>query len=186
MSTPAFNPTTLAQLISSLLPAFFAGTIFGYNYIFIPPLLLHTDDRTLALQWLSAYQFGARYVRPLATASTLSSAYLLFSVLRSSNAELTMRLSYLLGFISLPLLLAYTLMIMEPGVNGALKYKSKLLIGDKVKFQGRAKVGEEHETASEASKEWAEKTGVRELLAYGRKPSVGKFSWVNFIDAARM
>nr|OQO28328.1 hypothetical protein B0A51_05447 [Rachicladosporium sp. CCFEE 5018] len=169
MFTPGFDPTTIAQLVSSLLPAFFAGTIFGYNYIFIPPLLLHTDDRTLALQWLSAYQFGARYVRPLAATSTLSSAYLLYSALGSSDTDTTVKLSYLTGFLSLPMLLAYTLLVMEPGVNGALKHKVKLLVGEKVKFHGRAKVGEEHETASKRSKKWAEKTGVRELLAVWKR-----------------
>ncbi|KAK6430538.1 hypothetical protein LTR95_013308 [Oleoguttula sp. CCFEE 5521] len=140
-----------------------------YNYIFIPPLLLHTDDRGLALQWLSAYQFGARYVRPLAVTSTLSSASLLFSALTSTSSDTTIQISYLIGFLSLPLLLAYTLLVMEPGVNGALKYKAKLLVGKKVRFQGRAKIGEEHETASEASKKWAEGTGVRDLLAVWKR-----------------
>ena len=64
-----------AKVASALLPALFAGTIIGYNYIFIPPVLKHSEERVLSKQWLEAYQSGARYVWPLVQTTTACNVY---------------------------------------------------------------------------------------------------------------
>lgn len=164
---------TAAKLGSALLPAFFAGTIFGYNYILIPPILAHSEERALAKQWLEAYQFGARYVRPLVQTTTACNAYLVYIAVSQAPASGWWETvtsagvpGYIAALLSLPLLMAYTLGVMEPGINGALKAKVEKLIGKEAAQlkKDSVPVGEERETAAPATKEWAQTESLRSLV----------------------
>lgn len=164
---------TAAKLGSALLPAFFVGTIFGYNYILIPPILRHSDERVLAKQWLQAYQFGARYVRPLVQTTTACNAYLVYlAVSRAPTSGMKETLvsagvpGYIAALFSLPLLMAYTLGVMEPGINGALKAKVEKLVGKEEAGLKRdsVPVGEGRETATPATKEWSQTESLRSLI----------------------
>ena len=158
-----------AKLASALLPAFFCGSIFGYNYIFIPPMLKHSEERVVAKQWLEAYQFGARYVRPLVQITTICNAYLVYLAISQAPAASLMNAGvpgYVASLLSLPLLMVYTLGVMEPGINGALKAKVEQLVGkeDAQLKRGSVSVGEGRATASRATKEWAEMESLRSLV----------------------
>lgn len=169
-----FQYLSAAVAISAaLLPAFFAGTIFGYNYIFLPPVLKHSEERVLAQQWLEAYQFGARYVRRLMQAIVYCNVYLAARAVglarRSepktplANTAMPGHLAAMLVFMSI---MAYTLIVMEPGINGALKVKVETIMGEnEVDLKhDNVPVGEERQTATSAWKERAQRESLRSLI----------------------
>ena len=150
------------------------GITFAYSYIVIPPLLTHAAPTTLAQQWLQAYQYGPGFIRPLILTGTLSNALLAyFSPSRISCKLYT--LAALLTFSIIP----YTILYMEPGINGAGKWKAEKLLkeqGVRMEENGKGMPSAWKHTATEKCRMWAERRDMREIV--GRWGVVNGRKWM--------
>lgn len=167
----SFPPTStlpVLRLLGTVVPSFFAGTVWAYNYILLPPLLDHAPPPILGKQWLQAYQFGARFVPPLVILSTLSNGLLAWHASKTTACGRWDTLEsafgqYRIAAVTLPLLIAYTIGYMEPGINGELKAKVGKLAGVDLK-ENEALADPEAYTATAATKVEAEKESLESLV----------------------
>ncbi|KAK4248098.1 hypothetical protein C7999DRAFT_13901, partial [Corynascus novoguineensis] len=141
---------------------------------------IQIQTKLLARQWLALYQQGPRWVPPLVHTGALSNLYLAFSSSSSSgsggsSSPFLYLAAALVTFSVLPL----TFLVMEPGINGACKWKvAEVLKGDKgddgesvnlpvARGGGERSIGMPSVTrhsASEGSKRSAEEVGMGELV----------------------
>ncbi|KAH7094267.1 hypothetical protein FB567DRAFT_585653 [Paraphoma chrysanthemicola] len=122
-------------------------------------MVSHASPKLLARQWLQAYQFAPVFVAPLIILGASSNAVLAYVNVNST------RTSYLYGAAALlnTSIIPYTALYMEPGVNGAGKWKAQqLLREDGLTLNGRG-AGTDKDTASETSKQWAEKVDMKTI-----------------------
>lgn len=131
------------------------GFTFAYPHVLIPPLTTHAPPKLLARQWLQAYRFAPTFVAPLVMLGTASNALLAYLFFSSSSFSAAAKL-YGLAALATASIAPYTALYMEPGVNGAGKWKAReLLGGDEVVFKGMGR-GTERDSATGAAKSWAE------------------------------
>ncbi|KAL2196892.1 hypothetical protein P885DRAFT_36938 [Corynascus similis CBS 632.67] len=140
------------------------------------------QTKLLARQWLVLYQQGPLWVPPLVHTGVLSNLYLAFSSSSSSGSGSGSSSSpflYLAAALVILSVLPLTFLVMEPGINGACKWKvAEVLKGDKgddgesgnlpvARRVGERSIGIPSVTrhsASEGSKRWAEEVGIGELV----------------------
>jgi hypothetical protein len=124
----------------------------------MPPLLTHAPPKILAKQWLQAYQFAPVFVAPLIIAGTLSNALLAF---------FTGQESYWAAALMIGSVIPYTAVYMEPGINGAGKWKCQELLKNDDGGSGFRLLegnGTKADTAREGWKRWAEKVEMKEIV----------------------
>jgi hypothetical protein len=124
---------------------------------------MHAPPKVLAKQWLQAYQFAPAFVAPLILLGMGSNAWL---------AYLTAEPAYAVAAGLNAVIVPYTAVYMERGVNGAGKWKVKEILrreGEGVLLKDG--MGTEADTASEEWKRWAE--GVE------MKTIVERWAWTN-------
>ncbi|KAK4546453.1 hypothetical protein LTR36_002130 [Oleoguttula mirabilis] len=128
----------------------------------------------MAKQWLHGYQYGPLWVPPLIAPATAANALLAYL------AETPMqRWMYVAAALSIFSILPITFLYMEPGINGAAKWKVQTLLKDEgfvmrdttVYFPSAHRHG-----STRASRAWAEKTDMRELILFWRR--VNNVRWV--------
>ncbi|GAB1316586.1 hypothetical protein MFIFM68171_06796 [Madurella fahalii] len=171
---PLVGLTLAAQWAGIAMPTLYAGITFQYSLTL--PLLVHTspDHKTLARQWLAVYQQGPVFVPPLICIGTLASAYLSYLNPPSSSfpsprsSFLTAQTLYAAAAVLTLSIMPITFLYFEPGINGACKWKvQRLLEQDGFRMpegeKGRIPRVDRH-SASEASKEWAERAEMGELV----------------------
>ncbi|KAK4035434.1 hypothetical protein C8A01DRAFT_17907, partial [Parachaetomium inaequale] len=110
--------------------------------------------KLLARQWLALYQLGPVWVPPLIHTGILSNLFLSFIHPSERNLYL---LAAALTFSILP----FTFLYLEPGINGACKWKVAGLLQDEGfampgRKKGLVKPSVVRHSASESSKKWAE------------------------------
>lgn len=137
----------------------FSGLTFTYSHVVIPPMTAHAPPKLLAKQWLQAYQFAPAFVAPLillGTSSNVLLSYLTYEVSSNSSAL------YATAAVLTASIVPYTALYMEPGVNGAGKWKAQqLLQGD---FELRdAGQGTDRDTARVSWKSWAETVDMKTI-----------------------
>jgi hypothetical protein len=138
----------------------------------------------LARQWLALYQQGPRWVPPLIQTGFLANLFLaFFSSSPTTPSQTHLYTSAALLTLSI---LPLTFLHLEPGINGACKWKAAQLLkapkkegeeGDEPAPPGPAllllpqkkgrfvmPVSVERHSASEASKRWAERTDMAGLV----------------------
>jgi hypothetical protein len=112
------------------------------------------------------------FVRPLVLSGTLANIYL--SLFNSTSQRLLYLLAATLTFSIVPI----TLLLFEPGINGACKWKVQRLLQDegfrmpiRTVTPGRRRTGwiitipsPDRHSATDASKRWAEEAGMEELV----------------------
>jgi hypothetical protein len=126
----------------------------------MPPLIAHAPPKLLAKQWLQAYQFAPVFVAPLILLGVSSNALLAYLTRPSSSLALSLYAAAALANASI---IPYTALYMEPGVNGAGKWKVQELLRDEgYKLQGEGQ-GTDKDTASGAAKRWAEKVDMKTI-----------------------
>jgi hypothetical protein len=114
----------------------------------------------MARQWLQAYQIAPIYVAPLIILGASSNAALAYFVAGTSRSQTI----YALAAVAIASIIPYTALYMEPGVNGAGKWKAQeLLREDGFKLQGSGKTGTNKATARESAKQWAQKVDMQTI-----------------------
>lgn len=122
-------------------------------------MVTHASHKLLARQWLQAYQFAPVFVAPLIILGASSNALLAYLNMSSTRTSCLYGAAALLNTSIIP----YTALYMEPGVNGAGKWKAQqLLREDGLTLNGRG-AGTDKDTASETSKQWAEKVDMKTI-----------------------
>ncbi|KAI4945973.1 hypothetical protein J4E91_007414 [Alternaria rosae] len=113
-----------------------------------------------AKQWLQAYQFAPIFVAPLIISGASSNALVAYL---SSNSASPARLLYVFAALANAIIIPYTALYMEPGVNGAGKWKAQELLRDEEFVLKSTGQGTDRDTASEAAKKWAEKVDMKTI-----------------------
>ncbi len=128
----------------------------------IVPMILHAPPKLMAKQWLTIYQCGPYWVRPLCAAGTLCNGYLAW--IGSPGLQQNL---YIAATIAMGSVLPITFLFFEPGVNGACKWKVQSLLRDEgfemPPFNGLPSSVRHSATAS--TKAWADKTDMSELVS---------------------
>ena len=109
------------------------------------------------------YQYGPLWVIPLVWPGTVANIYLSYTSPSHSHARLVYASAAALYFSVLPLTFFY----MEPGVNGAAKWKVQILLRDEgfSMPEGMVWKPSAHRHASTlATREWAERVEMREIV----------------------
>lgn len=138
--------------------SYFAGLTFTYSHVVIPPLIAHAPPKLLAKQWLQAYQFAPFFVAPLILLGASSNASLAYLSTGSSSY-----VPWLYGTAAAAItsIIPYTALYMEPGVNGAGKWKAQeLLRGEFLLGEGQ---GTDNDTARATWKRWAESVDMKTI-----------------------
>jgi hypothetical protein len=114
----------------------------------------------MARQWLQAYQIAPVYVAPLILLGAFSNAALAYLTTGPSHSKMI----YSLSAVAIASIIPYTALYMEPGVNGAGKWKvQNLLREDGFELQGSGKTGTGKATARDSAKEWAQTVDMKTI-----------------------
>jgi hypothetical protein len=133
----------------------------------MPPLITHAPIKVLAKQWLQAYQFAPVFVAPLILSGALSNALL---------AYLTGQQLYAMAALLTAIIIPYTALYMEPGINGAGKWKVQSLLRDEDDgFRLKQGGGTKADTARENWKRWAEKVEMKEIVEVWARTNMWRY-----------
>jgi hypothetical protein len=114
----------------------------------------------MARQWLQAYQIAPIYVAPLILLGASSNAALAYLTKGNSRSKTV----YAVAAVAIASIIPYTALYMEPGVNGAGKWKAEeLLREDGFQLQGTGKTGTSKATATDAAKQWAQTVDMKTI-----------------------
>ncbi|KAG9186567.1 hypothetical protein G6011_09675 [Alternaria panax] len=160
MGEPSRTLVPILQAIATIAPAIYTGFTFAYSHVIIPTLITHAPPKLLAKQWLQAYQFAPIFVAPLILTGASSNALLAYISSRSSSSATFL---YVVAALVNASIIPYTALYMEPGVNGAGKWKAQKILRDKFVVLKGAGQGTDKDTASEAAKKWAEKVDMKTI-----------------------
>lgn len=142
---------------------------------FVEPIVNHApNQKVMAKQWLHGYQYGPAWVPPLVANGTLSNLYLAYL-----TSDSTRRNIYIAAALSIFSILPITFFYMEPGINGASKWKVQSLLKDEgfsmpdttVYMPSSRKHG-----STQASRRWAEKSDMKDLIKSWQK--INNVRWV--------
>lgn len=132
------------------------------------------DAKTMARQWLRGYQYGPIWVPPLVMPGTISNV-----VLALAATDPTEKLAYALAAACIFAIAPITFLYMEPGINGALKWKVQTLLKEDGFRMKETKIWFPHahrHGSTQASRRWAERTEIKELILFWRY--INNFRWV--------
>jgi hypothetical protein len=136
------------------------GFTFAYSHVVIPPMTTHASPKILARQWLQAYQVAPVFVAPLIILAIFSNATLAYlAATQCPRASLL----YMVAAVANVSIIPYTALYMEPGINGAGKWKAQEILraeGFGLKGVG---AGTDKDTANEHAKRWAEKVDMKTI-----------------------
>ncbi|KAI5367669.1 hypothetical protein Slin15195_G028000 [Septoria linicola] len=167
----------LARFLSIFCPTLFAGVTAQYSFILVDPTIAHApNEKIMAKLWLQAYQLGPYWVPPLILPGTIANLYLAISSTQSS----WQRYSYLFAACSIfSILMPITFFYMEPGINGACKWKVQLLLKEEGFMMPDTTIWKPSahcHGGTQKSREWAEKTSIIELMLFWRK--INNLRWI--------
>ncbi|KAF2716649.1 hypothetical protein K431DRAFT_341850 [Polychaeton citri CBS 116435] len=166
----------VVKLIGLVCPSLYAGFTMSDSLTFVGPIVSHASNQKIAAkQWLHGYQYGPAWVPPLIAPGV--SANLLLAYL--ANTKLQQQLYVLAGLANFTILFIITFLYMEPGINGALKWKVQTLLKDEgfnMKDTPLWSPSAYKHGSTQASRKWAEKTDVKELILVWRR--VNNWRWV--------
>ncbi|KAK4954910.1 hypothetical protein LTR10_007102 [Elasticomyces elasticus] len=144
--------------------------------------LRQSKERTVLMRLIGfhGYSYGPLWVPPLIGPGTLANLLLAYT-----TQSQTQRTAYIFAALSIFSILPITFLYMEPGINGASKWKVQTLLGDEgfsMKettwwFPSAFRHG-----STLASRRWAEQTDMKDLILFWRR--VNNWRWVIAIAAA--
>jgi hypothetical protein len=150
----------------------YPGFTFAYSHVVIPPMTRHAPPKLLAKQWLQAYQFAPVFVAPLIILGASSNALLAYF---SHRAVSRASLLYIAAAVANASIIPYTALYMEPGINGAGKWKAQeILREDGFALQGLGQ-GTDKDTARESAKRWAEKVDMKTVAETWAKTNAWRY-----------
>lgn len=145
------------------------------SFTFVQPIITHApNQKIMAKQWLHGYQYGPYWVPPLVAPGTLANVYL---ALKSQDPSI--RGLYIMAAIGIFSILPITFFYMEPGINGACKWKVQSLLKDEgfslpetsVFVPSSVKHG-----STQESRRWAEGSEMKALIQFWQR--VNNVRWV--------
>lgn len=128
----------------------------------------HAPPKLLAKQWLQAYQFAPTFVAPLIILGASSNA-----VLAYLTASRTSSL-YAVAAFAIASIIPYTALYMEPGVNGAGKWKAQELLRGEFELKNEGQ-GTDHDTARASWKRWAEDVDMKTIANLWAKTNAWRY-----------
>ncbi|KZM26875.1 hypothetical protein ST47_g1962 [Ascochyta rabiei] len=147
------------QAIALTAPSLYTGLTFTYSHVVIPPMTNHAPPKLLAKQWLQAYQFAPAVVAPLILLGASSNALLAYCTADSTSPASPL---YTVAAVAIASIVPYTALYMEPGVNGAGKWKAQELLRGEFELKGAGQ-GTDKDTARASAKRWAESVDMRAI-----------------------
>lgn len=132
----------------------------------------------MAKQWLHGYQYGPIWVPPLVASGTLSNIYLAY-LSSTSSSNPTPQFLYLAAALAIFSILPITFVYMEPGINGASKWKVQSLLKDEGFWMPDTTIfmpSSKKHGGTVASRRWAERSSMEDLIRFWR--SVNNVRWV--------
>lgn len=151
------------------------GFTVSDSFTFVQPIITHAPNQKIAAkQWYHGYSYGPMWVPPLIAPGTLSNIYL--AILASDPARRNCYIAAAIGIFSI---LPITFFYMEPGINGASKWKAQSLLKDEgfnlpettIFMPSSVKHG-----STQASRKWAESTDMKDLIKFWQR--VNNVRWV--------
>jgi len=127
----------------------------------------------MAKQWLHGYQYGPYWVPPLIAPGTFSNLYLALA-----TSDVTKRNAYCAAALAIFSILPITFFFMEPGVNGACKWKVQTLLQDEGFSMPKTPLwmpSSVKHGSTDKSRRWAESTNMKDLIRSWQR--VNNFRW---------
>ncbi|KAK4630883.1 hypothetical protein CLAFUW4_02518 [Fulvia fulva] len=165
----------IARFVGIVFPALYCGVTCDYSFTFVQPIVDHApNQKVMAKQWYYGYRTGPLWVPPLVAPGTFSNLFLAY--IAKDPFQQNFYLAAAMGIFSI---LPITFLYMEPGINGAAKWKTQTLLKDEgfslpettIFMPSARKHG-----GTQASRRWAEKTDMKELILHWR--FINNFRWV--------
>ncbi|KAL6712283.1 hypothetical protein ACN47E_000160 [Coniothyrium glycines] len=150
-----------SQVVAIIAPAIYTGFTFAYSHVVIPPLATHAPPKLLAKQWLQAYQFAPVFVAPLILTGTIANAAMAY-LTRSARSRV--QVLYAAAALATATIIPYTALYMEPGVNGAGKWKVQELLSDEGFELQQSGQGTDTDTANQKAKHWADSVDMKTIV----------------------
>ena len=152
-----------------------AGFTASDSLTFVQPIVTHApNQKIMAKQWYHGYSYGPSWVPPLVAPGTLSNVYLALT-----SSDPLQRNIYIAAATVIFSILPMTFFYMEPGINGASKWKVQSLLKDEgfslpettILVPSSVKHG-----STQNSRRWAEKTDMQDLIRFWQ--TVNNVRWV--------
>lgn len=146
------------------------GFTISDSATFVMPIITHApNQKIMAKQWYHGYSYGPYWVPPLVAPGTLSNVYLALMA-----SDIVQRNCYIAAALGIFSILPITFFYMEPGINGATKWKVQSLLKDEgcsmpettIYAPSSVKHG-----GTQASRRWADRTDMKDLIKF--------WQWVN-------
>ncbi|KAJ4313094.1 hypothetical protein N0V94_007128 [Neodidymelliopsis sp. IMI 364377] len=131
----------------------------------------HAPPKLLAKQWLQAYQFAPVFVAPLVLLGASSNALLAYLTTGSSSRASSL---YTVAAVAIASIVPYTALYMEPGVNGAGKWKAQELLRGEFELKGAGQ-GTDKDTANASAKRWAENVDMKTIAETWAKTNAWRY-----------
>ncbi|KAK3390298.1 hypothetical protein B0H63DRAFT_557292 [Podospora didyma] len=182
VTTRAQGLIAVAQWAGIFAPTVYGAVTAQYSMT-MTSLAKLAPPKVMGKLWFDIYQKGPSWVLPAVMASVLSNGYLAW---QSSSIDSTRRNLYLVSVVSVWFIMPMTFLYLEPGVNGACKWKIQSLLADEgfnLPPQQSFMPGVRQQTASAKSKTWADTASMKELISFWA--SINHVRWVGgFVSAA--
>ncbi|KAF2629315.1 hypothetical protein BU25DRAFT_337588 [Macroventuria anomochaeta] len=159
------------QAIALVAPSLYTGLTFTYSHVVIPPLTTHAPPKLLAKQWLQAYQFAPIFVAPLILLGAFSNALLAYLAAGSPSHASSL---YAVAAVAIASIIPYTALYMEPGVNGAGKWKAQELLRGEFELKSEGQ-GTNKDTARASWKRWAESADMKIIAELWAKTNAWRY-----------
>ena len=135
---------------------------------FVEPIVRHApNQKIMAKQWLAGYQYGPLWVPPLIGPGTLANLLLAYT----NRDDVILRNVYVAAAVGIFSILPITFFYMEPGINGASKWKVQTLLKDEgfsMKDTTIVYPSAHRHGSTQSSRRWAEKTDMKDLILFWR------------------
>lgn len=160
-----------------------AGFTASDSLTFVEPIVRHAPNQKVAAkQFFQGYQYGPLWVPPLIAPGTLANALLAYLAKTP-----TQRYFYIAAAAGIFSILPITFLYMEPGINGASKWKVQTLLKDEgfsmqdttIYYPSAHRHG-----STQRSRKWAEETDMKDLILFWRKVNNVRFVVAGLAAAA--
>jgi len=118
--------TIVAQWAAIMASALYTGVTAQYT-LTMDTYIAHAPPRVLVKQYHQLYSQGPKWVPPIVLTAVLSNLFLAFST-PATGQGLRRQGLYLVAAALILSIFPYTFFVLEPGINGALKWKRDLIL----------------------------------------------------------
>ena len=142
---------------------------------FVQPIVTHApNQKIMAKQWYLGYSYGPYWVPPVVAPGTLSNVYLALLATDSGKRNI-----YIAAAVAMFSILPITFFYMEPGINGASKWKVQSLLKDEgfsLPVTSIFMPSSVKHCSTQASRRWADKSDMKDLIKFWQ--AINNVRWV--------